>query len=505
MPHRGARQPAGIIARMYLRAGVISLSLLLASCVLGLLRESVQAATFGTTGLADLVVMMLTLPDLASAILAAGALSYALLPLWAGLPPPELARSQRLTGLLLLAIGAALALVLWVAPLWAGHKLVPGASDSGALTLAMHWAAPAIPLALLGSLWYTRLQHERDAVGMYCMNIVHTGAIVLGMLALGHTEAVTVAVTWMGAALLVALGLRLAFLRWRLARLVPAAAAVVGPADTAAAAPAPQVPGWRIWLWATVSAGAPAALVLLARSLVSNEGEGALAAFNYAWKLVELPNLLAIQLVATLAFPALTRARAEGRDFSVQLRAAFVLSWALACAAAVGLWVGAQPAARLLFGWGRMTPDHVAQVAQWAAWGAWVLLPQALIAVAVLVLATVGRLRVAGWAFGGALAALAALGAAGLHDGRQVMIALGVILAVLALALLWSLGPRARQSLAWRDMAVPATLCGVLAALSTLLPAADLWLSLAAAALCAAAVLAGAWASSPALRAALKR
>jgi hypothetical protein len=73
-------QPAGIIQRMYLRAGVISLGLLLASRVLGLLRESVQAATFGTTGLADLVVMMLTLPDLASAILAAGALSYALLP-----------------------------------------------------------------------------------------------------------------------------------------------------------------------------------------------------------------------------------------------------------------------------------------------------------------------------------------------------------------------------------------------------------------------------------------
>jgi putative peptidoglycan lipid II flippase len=47
---------------MYLRAGVISLALLLASRVLGLLRESVQAATFGTTGLADMVVMMLTCP-----------------------------------------------------------------------------------------------------------------------------------------------------------------------------------------------------------------------------------------------------------------------------------------------------------------------------------------------------------------------------------------------------------------------------------------------------------
>lgn len=486
---------------MYLRAGVISLSLLLASRVLGLLRESVQAATFGTTGLADLVVMMLTLPDLASAILAAGALSYALLPLWARLPPPVLARSQRRTGLLLLAIGAALVGVLWVAPLWAGHKLVPGASDAQALTLAMHWAAPAIPLALLGSLWYTRLQHERDAVGMYGMNIVHTGAIVLAMLALGHADAVPAAVGWMGAALLVALGLRLAFLRWRLARLAPVAATDAAATEGAG----PLVPGWRVWLWATVSAGAPAALVLLARSLVSNEGEGALAAFNYAWKLVELPNLLAIQLVATLAFPALTRARAEGRDFSVQLRAAFVLSWALACAAAVGLWVGARPAARLLFGWGRMTPEHVAQVAEWAAWGAWVLLPQALIAVSVLVLATVDRLRVAGGAFGVALAVLAVLGAAGLHDGRQVMIALGIILAALALGLLWSLGPRARQSLAWRDMAVPAVLCGVLAALSTLLPVNNLWLTLGVAALCAGAVLAGAWVSSPALRAALKR
>lgn len=185
----GGRQPAGIIQRMYLRAGVISLSLLLASRVLGLLRESVQAATFGTTGLADLVVMMLTLPDLASAILAAGALSYALLPLWAGMPSGQLARSQRHVGWLLLGAGTAMAAFLWVVPGWAGRWLVPGASDAALLTQAVHWAAPAVPPALLGSLWYTRLQHDRDAVGMYGMNIVHTGVIVPAMLALGHTGA----------------------------------------------------------------------------------------------------------------------------------------------------------------------------------------------------------------------------------------------------------------------------------------------------------------------------
>ncbi len=486
---------------MYLRAGVISLALLLASRVLGLLRESVQAATFGTTGLADMVVMMLTLPDLASAILAAGALSYALLPLWAGLAPAPLAQSQRRVGWLLLGTGAAIAAALWQLSGPTGRWLVPGASDAVVLVQAVHWAAPAIPLALLGSLWYTRLQHERDAMGMYGMNIVHTGVIVLAMLVLGHATAWPRAIDWMGGALMLALSLRLAFLAWRMHRLAPVEPVVA----TQAASLPPQVPGWRIWLWATVAAGAPAALVLLARSLVSHQGEGALATFSYAWKLVELPNLLAIQLVATLAFPALTRARAEGRDFSVQLRAAFLLSWTLACAAAIGLWTGAGPLAQLLFGWGRMGPEHVAHVAQWAAWGAWTLLPQALIAVAVLVLATIGRLQVAALAFAATVAALLALGVAGLHEGQQVMMALAGLMALLAAVLLRSLGPRALQSLPWREMAIPGALCAALAFAASLLPAAQPVLVLGVAGLFAAVVAGAGWATSPALRAALKR
>ena len=60
---------------MFLRAGLVSLALLLASRVLGLLRESVQAAALGVSGLADVAVLMLTLPDLLTGILAAGALS----------------------------------------------------------------------------------------------------------------------------------------------------------------------------------------------------------------------------------------------------------------------------------------------------------------------------------------------------------------------------------------------------------------------------------------------
>ena len=62
-------------------------------------------------------------------------------------------------------------------------------------------------------------------------------------------------------------------------------------------------------MWAALSAGLPLALPFVARSFASNGGEGALVTFNFAWKLVELPLVLAIQLVATLAFPSITRAR----------------------------------------------------------------------------------------------------------------------------------------------------------------------------------------------------
>ncbi|MBI2770086.1 MAG: hypothetical protein HYX47_10715 [Burkholderiales bacterium] len=485
---------------MYLRAGVISLALLLASRVLGLLRESVQAAAFGTTALGDLAVVMLTLPDLASAILASGALAYALLPWWAHQSRPALAASQRQAARLLVGLGLAIALALWLAPGLAGRWLAPGVGEAARpeLVSAIHWASAAVPLSLLGSLWYTRLQHERDAVGMYGMNVVHTGVVIGAMLLVAWGAQGSQAITWLGMGLVLALAMRLAFLRWRLSR-VQAVAAPVGGRETQG------LPGWRIWLWATLATGGPAALPLLARTLVSRNGEGALAAFNYAWKLVELPNLLAIQLVATLAFPAFTRAYAQGREFSVQLRSAFVLAWTLACAAAVALWVGAQPLARILFGWGRMEPQRVAEVAGWAAWGGWTLLPQALIAVAMLVLATLGRLRFAALAYLGVLVALFALGKSGLHEGLSVMQVLLGLFAALAVVLLWMARDHARHALAWREMAPPAVLAALLAPAGALVPGSQPVLVLLAAGASALLVLAAGYASSPVLRAALKR
>ncbi|MBE7942886.1 virulence factor MviN, partial [Ramlibacter aquaticus] len=98
---------------MFLKAGALSLLLLLASRVLGLGRESAQAAAFGASGLADVAVLMLTLPDWFAGLLASGALAYVLVPAWAGMAPAQVAASQRRLTRAVLALGGALALGAW--------------------------------------------------------------------------------------------------------------------------------------------------------------------------------------------------------------------------------------------------------------------------------------------------------------------------------------------------------------------------------------------------------
>lgn len=484
---------------MLLKAGALSLGFLLASRLLGLLRESALAATFGASGLADVAVLMLTLPDWVAGLLASGALGYVLLPHWVARQPPEIAASQRRVARILLWSGAALAVLLVLlresAVGWLAGGLPPSVRPAAAQALV--WSALALPAALLAALWTTRLQHERDFLGMYSsaivINLVLLAAIALA--ALGSPDGAAVA--WLGGGLLAAMLLRLAWLRWRQARV----AAAKGPAPEA------SLPRFNLWLWAVLSAGLPLALPFAARSLASQSGEGALATFNYAWKLVELPLVLAIQLVVSLAFPAIATALAGAPKGSapaaaqVPVRTAFALAFALACACAAGLLAGAPAMAQLLFGWGRMEPEALARIAQWARTGAWGLLPQAVIAVALTVLAARGRMRAAVFAYALALAAFLAVGAAGVRDGATLMAALNWVLAAVAAATVLAIGPEAWRWLPWGVMAGALAALLALALVLTLLPnAISVVAGLAAAAACAALVLGVAWLAGSGLR-----
>jgi putative peptidoglycan lipid II flippase len=398
-----------MIARMFLRAGALSLALLLASRLLGVLRESAQAAAFGSGGLADVAVLVLTLPDWVASVMASGALAYVLLPAWGGQPPERVAALQRRVAVWGVALGCALAVLLAI-----GRGPVLSLLGGGipadlrqAAAEGLVWSALAVPAALLAALWATRLQHERRFVGMYGANLV-VNLVLVGAIAIAGS--VTGApVTVLGIGLLVAMGARLSWLRRHLPPVAPVR-------DVAA-----PMPGATVWTWAWLSAGLPLALPIVARSVASQGGEGSLAVFNYGWKLVELPLILAIQLVASLAFPAITRALAGATGDDAPVRRAFALAWTLACAAAAGLLVAGPGLAQLLFGWGRMTPDALAQIARWGMAGAWGLLPQALTAVALTILATQRRMAPAVIGYGVSLGLVLASAAAGWQDGLWLM------------------------------------------------------------------------------------
>lgn len=434
---------------MYLRAGVLSLGLLILSRVMGLLRESAQAAAFGSSGLGDAVIVMFTLPDWVVSMVFGGALSYVLLPLWAHQSPAKQHASQQKVGRVLLTMSLLMGAAIWLLRDLVGHALAPGLKgEMQALAAAsLVWSAAVLPLALLATLWVTRLQHERDFVGMYAGSLVVNALLVLALLVAAKIGAGPDSMPILGAFLAIAMLARLAWLYWRLPK------APVPPRTSA------PLPGPAIWLWAGLSSGLLLLLPLIARSLASQSGEGALASFNYAWKLVELPLVLAIQLVASLAFPAITRTETGSAARQQALQTAFLLAWTLACAAVAVVATFSLPLAGLLFGWGRMAPEHLVVIADWSAVGVWSLLPQALIAVVLALMAASHQMHVAAWAYVAGVLALAGAGWAGLSGGGAAMWALNVVLGGVALILLVNQRRQLSGVLAWPAMLTPLVIC----------------------------------------------
>jgi len=414
---------------MYLRAGVFSLGLLLLSRALGLLRESAQAAAFGSTGFGDAVIVMFTLPDLLVGILVSGALSYVLLPLWAQQSPGHQAAGQKKIAYTLMVSGLVLGLLVWLLRDAVVQALAPGLSgDIKASTAqSLGWSVAVLPLAMLAALWVTRLQHARDFVGMYAGSLIVNVALVGGLLVVVNNATPQIpALNLLGGCLVIAMLGRLAWLAWRL----PSSVQPVANLQAA------ELPPASVWLWAALSSGLLLVFPLVARSLASSAGEGALATFNFAWKLIELPLVLAVQLVASLAFPAITRTRAGTPERQQAVGLAFLMAWALACAAVALVATFSLPIASLLFGWGRMSSASLELIAQMSAIGIWSLLPQALMAVMLTVMATHGRMQAAVWVMAAGLLVLLALGWLGDINGAAVMWLLNAVFVCMAVVLM---------------------------------------------------------------------
>jgi hypothetical protein len=151
-----------------------------------------------------------------------------------------------------------------------------------------------------------------------------------------------------------------------------------------------------------------------------------------------------------------------------------------------------------------MSAGHLEVMAQWSAIGVWSLLPQALTAVLLTVMAARQQMRVAVWAYAAGALALGAAGWAGLASGAAVMLALNAALSGVALVLLVSQRNSLKGALHWPALVVPLGVCSMLVLTRPWTTGLGMW-GLPLAGAYALAVLGSAVVSSPLLRARLGR
>ena len=340
-----------------------------ASRFLGLIREQLFAALLGAGLWADAFVVAFRIPNLLRDLFAEGALSAAFVPTFARVekdegPAAAHALANRLVGALLIVVGALTLLGMLFADelvflLASGFSAVPGKAE-----LTARLARIMMPFLLALSL---------AAVMMGMLNARRSFATPALAPALFNLTAIAVGV-----------GLKLAgasdqgaVIGWSIGTLAG------GFAQLCAQLPALRRFGYRLRpsfraLWrdpnlrhiamlmapATLGLAATEANIFINTQFASQQ-PGANAWLNYAFRLMYLPIGVFGVAVATVTASALARRAAE-RDLGgmkASLAEGLHLIGFLALPSMVGLVVLAEPVIRLVYQYGRFTPDDAARTA----------------------------------------------------------------------------------------------------------------------------------------------
>jgi putative peptidoglycan lipid II flippase len=326
--------------------------LFIASRMLGLLREIVIARQFGTSAELDAYLAAFRLPDFLFYVVAGGALGSAFIPVFTGyLTRSDIAGAWRLASavinwalLVLSSLGAGVAIL---APWLVAHLYGDFSPEQQALTVElMRWMLITTTIFGVSGVVMGILNARQHFLLPALAPIIYNAAIILGAWLLGPTwgaRGLTAGVV-LGAAghLLVQLpGLVAGEGRMRYQPVL-----AIGEAGLREVV---RLMGPRVLGLAAVQLNFVVTTVLAASLAV-----GSVAALNYGWIIMLLPQGVIAQSVATALFPTLAalaaqQERAEMRRiFATTLRSLLFLT----LPAAAGLLILRQPIVRLLLEWG---------------------------------------------------------------------------------------------------------------------------------------------------------
>jgi putative peptidoglycan lipid II flippase len=334
--------------RQIVKAATLVMGLFVVSRVLGLARQMVFGALFGTSGELDAYLDAARIPEMIFLVVAGGALGSAFIPTFAGyLEKQDDAGAWRLASavanLALIVLTVAAGLIAVFAPVLVRVAIAPGfgqAQQTLTVSLLRLMLISPIIFGVSGVVMGVLNAHQHFllpalAPSVYNLSIIG-GAVLLGPRLGVRGMAIGVVVGSLLHLLVQVPGL----LRHG-ARYVPTLGLSDPGVHEVGRLMAPRMLGTAI---AQIN-------FVVNNSLASTMGEGAISAITYAWLLMLLPQGVFAQAVGTAAFPtfAAQAARGERAEMRSTLAATLRVVFSLCLPATAGLVVLGRPLVALLF------------------------------------------------------------------------------------------------------------------------------------------------------------
>ncbi|WP_236232715.1 murein biosynthesis integral membrane protein MurJ [Pseudomonas tohonis] len=345
-----------------LSAGLFLSFALLAGRLAGFAREIILASSLGLSIQADIAIILLTIPDLLVNLLLSGGMGIALIPALRSLNANKAAALFFQASLVVGAVFAAVSVLFVLLPSVCFWLLAPGLPDP--LRYLDSWmiyiVAAAIPLTALSGVSTAALNSRDKFFVSGCGTLIFNLSIIASLLiAMSRGEQY---LAWLCFGILCGVVVRwwsqlLAMRDGVHGRLVVRHEWLVDNYLL------------RRFLVGLASSSLLVLVPVILRAGATNLGEGELAAFNYAIKLVELPIGILITTLATVAFPQLSAAHTKidtsafGRLLSDVMQRSLVLSAAVVLCGLPFI----DSAVYLLFSSGRLDIEglyHITRLAQ---------------------------------------------------------------------------------------------------------------------------------------------
>lgn len=289
-----------------LKSGAILVFGMVFGRFLGLFREILLVKQYGTSLEADVVIALVTLPDILVALLVGQALPVVFLKRIQTMSPAEKLRFLWKMSFYFLAGFGFLALIFFLFPSGLARLILPADDQNPQFLEGLKWVVWTIPILCLNSVTRLFLQSESKFFLVGLENVIFNICIIFGIYLTRDAFNVSE----------IALSLTVgSFLRWfsQMMQLYFQLKKTNDRTSFGMDSMQLSLSDLRIYFVALLTGFSVQIMPIASRSISSGfVGVGSLSTFNYAFKLVELPIGLFLTVLSTILFPKLTQALLKG-------------------------------------------------------------------------------------------------------------------------------------------------------------------------------------------------